>query len=241
MNMKKTALCCATGLSLGFAVLSAHAATFSAGQYLTANTGTPVYTGVDSNGQPILTGFTGSWFGMDTNADSAIANSEKTALAMGTQGLKIGVTQAAGGLATHGGCPTAGDTSNINAPWCFFGNTGKNYTTVAPTGNTTTGLNLSGWTVTWNGIPAINMGGGAWGTGFVNGTAKVTWDGVIGHSYILNYHATVPANDPSGFQFVKYALHLEGTVQQVPVPAAVWLLGSGLLGLVGVARRKKNA
>jgi hypothetical protein len=27
--------------------------------------------------------------------------------------------------------------------------------------------------------------------------------------------------------------------QVVPVPAAVWLFGSGLLGLVGVARRKK--
>jgi hypothetical protein len=28
-------------------------------------------------------------------------------------------------------------------------------------------------------------------------------------------------------------------VSAVPVPAAVWLFGSGLLGLVGVARRKK--
>jgi hypothetical protein len=26
---------------------------------------------------------------------------------------------------------------------------------------------------------------------------------------------------------------------EIPVPAAVWLFGSGLLGLVGVARRKK--
>ena len=30
-------------------------------------------------------------------------------------------------------------------------------------------------------------------------------------------------------------------VAAVPVPAAVWLFGSGLLGLVGIARRKKKA
>lgn len=36
--------------------------------------------------------------------------------------------------------------------------------------------------------------------------------------------------------------NLQGvTVNAVPVPAAVWLFGSGLLGLVGVARRKKKA
>ncbi len=32
---------------------------------------------------------------------------------------------------------------------------------------------------------------------------------------------------------------LAGSLAPVPVPAAVWLFGSGLLGLVGVARRKK--
>jgi hypothetical protein len=31
-----------------------------------------------------------------------------------------------------------------------------------------------------------------------------------------------------------------GVVSPVPVPAAVWLFGSGLLGLVGVARRRKS-
>ena len=31
----------------------------------------------------------------------------------------------------------------------------------------------------------------------------------------------------------------DGGVSSVPVPAAVWLFGSGLLGLVGLARRKK--
>jgi hypothetical protein len=32
-----------------------------------------------------------------------------------------------------------------------------------------------------------------------------------------------------------------GDVSAVPVPAAVWLFGSGLIGLVGIARRKKAA
>ncbi|BAZ94969.1 hypothetical protein TspCOW1_32210 [Thiohalobacter sp. COW1] len=34
---------------------------------------------------------------------------------------------------------------------------------------------------------------------------------------------------------------LLGTTAPVPVPAAVWLFGSGLLGLVGVARRRATA
>jgi hypothetical protein len=32
---------------------------------------------------------------------------------------------------------------------------------------------------------------------------------------------------------------VSGAPPEIPVPAAVWLFGSGLLGLVGVARRKK--
>jgi len=38
--------------------------------------------------------------------------------------------------------------------------------------------------------------------------------------------------------FYAWAVH-DGNVSAVPVPAAVWLFGSGLLGLVGIARRKK--
>jgi hypothetical protein len=34
---------------------------------------------------------------------------------------------------------------------------------------------------------------------------------------------------------------IPGTVSAVPLPAAVWLLGSGLLGLAGIGRRKKAA
>jgi len=52
------------------------------------------------------------------------------------------------------------------------------------------------------------------------------------------------ANAPgSAFNANGELINLEGAVIQdlsaVPVPAAVWLFGSGLLGLIGVARRKK--
>lgn len=237
--MKKTVLYTAMVAALGITALasvSAQAANVNTGDTLTITTGVPI---VNTSGT--TTGVSGSWFGMDTNSNGSIQQSEKTPLAQGTTGLVIGVTTTAG--ASHGGAPTAGDTNAITKPWLFNSSTGSDYVTTAVTGGTTTGLNFSGWTVTWNGIPAINMGGGAWGTGYSNGVANFVWDGVYGHSYILDYHATVPVGDPSNFGGTKYALHLEGFVQAaapVPVPAAVWLLGSGLVGLVGVARRRKN-
>jgi hypothetical protein len=40
--------------------------------------------------------------------------------------------------------------------------------------------------------------------------------------------------DDSGTDFVRLS------VSQVPIPAAVWLFGSGLIGLLGIARRKKS-
>ena len=45
------------------------------------------------------------------------------------------------------------------------------------------------------------------------------------------------ANTPAGGALFWDDASLE--VSAVPVPAAVWLFGSGLLGLVGVARRRK--
>ncbi len=246
--MKKQILSAAILATLGMvAANSAVAATLAAGDVLTI---TPATLSTTTG---YVTG--GSYFGMDTNGNGIINASEKDGLSQGVQGLVIGSAQNMGGYNTHSGIPStvSGDSSNINAPWAFFGNTGKNYTTSAITGGTTHGLTMGGWTVSWNGIAAIPMGAGAWGTGYSNGIANFTWNGAIGGAYTLNYHGTVPLNDPSGFGGVKYALFFTGTVTAgpaatavpnlgpapVPVPAAAWLFGSGMLGLVGVARRKK--
>ncbi len=44
-------------------------------------------------------------------------------------------------------------------------------------------------------------------------------------------------NDPTEFDGVD-TLTMDARFSAVPVPAAVWLFGSGLIGLIGVARRK---
>jgi len=136
-----------------------------------------------------------------------------------------------------------GSAGNISDPWLYFSLTqyGVNFTVsdILLTDTATAGVasaDMSGWRVAWSEVPEINMGEGDPGT--------FTYDG---SNWALDYSAVVPAGDPSGFGGTAYDLHLEGTytgdlpIASIPVPAAVWLFGSGMLGLVGVARRRKAA
>ena len=211
----------------------------------------------------------GSYFGMDTNGKGGITAAERTPISQ-NDGLLLGTAQAASG--SHGGAIDGSENPGVDAAWEFFSNTGMHLSSSATTvltaaGNTAT-VDLSGWAVTWNGIPSIDMGGGIQDCGttsdgicvttppppnvgediggvYNNGTgvAIITCavDCAVGDTYTLDYDAVVPQADPSNFGGVSYTLHLEGTVGAVPVPAAVWLFGSGLLGLVGIARRRKAA
>lgn len=43
------------------------------------------------------------------------------------------------------------------------------------------------------------------------------------------------------YQFADVTLNADGSLTAVPLPAAFWLLGTGLAGLAGVSRRRKNA
>jgi hypothetical protein len=50
----------------------------------------------------------------------------------------------------------------------------------------------------------------------------------------------IPGTAMTEAPFLGISLVLEGTLTAVPVPAAVWLFGSGLIGLIGIATRKKS-
>jgi len=166
--------------------------------------------------------FSGSYFAMDTNGDGAFAKSERTGLEQATDvvksGLKLKTIQAAAG--THAGEPDGTESPGIDAAWNFFGNTGLHKTTTSTsvlsdngTGNAT--IDMSGWAVTWNGIATIPMNSGASGTiGNPDGVGVLTCanDCRSTDTYTLDYSATVPAGDPSGFGGVSYALHLEGNI-----------------------------
>jgi hypothetical protein len=106
---------------------------------------------------------------------------------------------------------------------------------------------LFNWNITWSGLvseiaahfhgPALpNQNAGVQvGIGVASNpaissatlTAAQTADLLAGLWYI-NIHT---AANPGG--------EIRGQVSAIPVPAAVWLFGSGLLGLIGMARRKR--
>lgn len=190
---------------------------------------------IDQSVPPI----SGSYFGMGVSSNTIIYTTISP-----YNGLMLGSAQPASG--SHTGTPNGSERPNIDQPFSFFANTGMHETS-APVnilsddnnGNVT--LDFSGWGYDWNGIPFISLGVSPQfptDTGVATLTCGSTCD--IGDSFTLDYAAHVydlPGNPASGLNAVPYTLRLEGTVSAVPVPAALWLFGSGLIGLIGIARR----
>lgn len=245
-------LAVAIALVLGIGTPAVQAASLPSDSLLLITDGEPV---MDSYGA--MTDVTsGSWFGVDFDNDGKIVGTEKYAISQGPDGgIVIGSIQLASG--SHSGPPDGSESPSIDAPLLFWANTWMHFTAAAPYaigGDTANGLDLSGWRATWNSIPEINLGTGAWNPGncaelgisqcaFSDGVAQLLWDGSYGGPFRLLYTATIPQGDPSGFDNVPYFLNLEGEVypaEELPLPAAAWLMGAGLLGLLGAARRRRT-
>ncbi len=235
--MNKTTLNITLAAVLGTAALGAQAATLQTGDFLSINAGVPVY---DSNGY-LMNVTSGSYFSFEYHGDSRLRNYQKTPMVPAwDRGIVIGVTQPPGAIDTQP----------------YWNTIAGHYTTSPVTGGTTSGLDFSGWNIDWWGL-STPLGSGSWVpincasfgipcTGYSNGVARFDWNGIYGNSYTLDYAATVPLEDPSYFGGVHYFIHLEGTVGPVgegdgfvPVPAAAWLFGSGLFGLLAWRRVRK--
>ncbi len=112
---------------------------------------------------------------------------------------------------------------------------GVNSGFAAPSGDITGSdmtLDLSSWTAYWN------------GTSFNQGNSAVTidsFDATTG-DFAASWTSPVVGGAFNG-QDGSWTItgNAAAATSAVPVPAAVWLFGSGLVGLAGVARRRKAA
>lgn len=186
------------------------------------------------NAGDLLSMGAGSWFAVDMDGNRAIAAAESVSIAPGSGGgIVIGTTQAVGAIDT----------------WTWFEASGGHYTTIAPVGGTTTGIDFSGWSIFWDGAPvstAVDYGAwdpvncdtlGCTGVSFADGIATFAWSGVYGDSYSLWYSWSFQNSDPGCFCSTDYLLHLEGVVTAaavtpVPLPPVLWLFASGLMLLL---------
>lgn len=238
----------AIGVLLTTGSSSSYAASAHPGDSLTIAPGVATY----SNNAVISV--TGSWwaFGSATLYGSIEPNEMNTLTQGPDGGIQIGRQQDTNGHLTHFGPPHSG-VGGIDGESTFLGNTAMHFTTVPVIGLNAQGsiseLDFSGWNLAWALSNQIPLGTGAWqpancsalgcgGHTFSNGRARFLWDGTYGSSYTLDYTATVPLGDPSALGGFQYYVHLEGTV--VPLPASIWLAGSGLCALLGFAKRGRE-
>lgn len=150
---------------------------------------------------------------------------------------------------TYSGFPvytyTAANSDNCQGTGCSGLIPGGPY--AAPTGTVDTTadtitMNLPSWFATY-GSTDFNVGTGngqpstsATATGTYNpttGAYTLSWTSEVYQPQSLAFNGQVSDWTLSGIATV-------GSVAAVPLPATFWLMGSGLLGLVGVARRKSK-
>ena len=203
---------------------SVNAATFSIGSmYITAGT-----FDIDTNDGGLASSF--SFFGPNTNlVGGYIGNGGLDLLATTPDpGSIVGAQFSSFPINTYTAASNLGDDSTL---------AGSLSGGLVPTGILddiagTITMDLSSWFMNWNNND-IHAGTGK-ADGFTSALATGTWDPVTG-AYSLSWLSLTGTGPKAGLES---SFMLEGTASTVPVPPAIWLFGSGLIGLIGVARRK---
>ena len=129
-----------------------------------------------------------------------------------------------GDCTPNGGCVGARTSAGAqNLPWTLTNTSGSNYHFTGVGHPAAAGL-IIGPSATAN--ASIN---GAVHNPYIDGTATfvLALAGVTGSTVISNVSFSFGTGEENSAPGVP-----------VPIPAAVWLFGSGLLGLIGIARRK---
>lgn len=211
---------------------------------LTYDNSTPFYqtsTPV-GNGNFLLpiTGLQLSIGGIAVNANIASINANNNSSVLG-----VGITNELTCIGDLAGCAAnqPGVTMKQSSNSALIGNS------QVPGGTDSLFFILGGTGIANDFSPAFNAGG----------LGDVFVDGILlgfgsSSTPLWNSSTTLPGTnsffDPATFEFSSVnvlfngasieAFGTAGTLAPVPIPAAVWLFGSGLLGLVGVARRRRS-
>lgn len=224
INMKKTVLTSAVAVALGMggmttaqaAVVAVDVMTVTGGQFALGfftPTGPIPFSAVSGPGVDIAGQYNSSTWDVNTAQTSAAAGSIAS-FNFGSAFVNTFTAAGSSQTGVGGGGPVPSGT---------FDNAGG-----------TTTFNTSSFFANWNGTD-FNQGNAA--ASLVTTNCSAT-----GCDYTLSWQSLIVGgafNGNTGTWLLRGTV-AAAPVSEVPLPAAVWLLGSGLVGLVGVARRRKT-